>query len=51
MDIDEKFAGFDNLYYDVRIKSHKVFGSKDQIMFVFTNVSAEKELQRELVMK
>jgi len=34
----------------VRIKSHYSKGQR-QVVFVFTNVSAEKELQRELVMK
>ena len=37
-------------FYDVRIKTH-YFGGQRQVVFVFTNVSAEKELQRELVMK
>lgn len=34
----------------MRIQSH-YFGTQRQIVFVFTNVSAEKGLQRELVMK
>ena len=38
------------VYYDVRIKTH-YWGTQRQVVFVFTNVSAEKELQRELVMK
>lgn len=38
------------VFYDVRIKTH-YFGGQRQVVFVFTNVSAEKELQRELVMK
>ena len=37
-------------YYDVRIKTHWS-GSNRCVIFVFTNVSAEKDLQRELVMK
>lgn len=41
---------FNGVYYDVRIKTH-YFGTQRQIVFVFTNVSAEKELQREIVMK
>lgn len=44
---DEKFNG---VYYDVRIKTH-YFGTNRQVVFVFTNVSAEKDLQRELVGK
>ena len=43
-------ADFNGTYYDVRIQSH-YFGTQRQIVFVFTNVSAEKGLQRELVMK
>lgn len=43
-------ADFNGTYYDVRIKTH-YFGTQRQIVFVFTNVSAEKGLQRELVMK
>jgi hypothetical protein len=30
-------------FYDVRIKTH-YFGGQRQVVFVFTNVSAEKEL-------
>jgi len=37
-------------HYDVRIKTHWS-GSNRCVIFVFTNVSAEKNLQRELVMK
>ena len=36
---------FNGVYYDVRVKTH-YFGTQRQIVFVFTNVSAEKELQR-----
>lgn len=43
---------WDDLYYDVKIKSLFTPGDKEQqIIFIFTDVSAEKELQRELVMK
>jgi signal transduction histidine kinase len=38
------------IFYDVRIKTH-FFGGQRQVVLVFTNVSAEKELQRELAMK
>lgn len=38
------------MFYDVRIKTH-FFGGQRQVVLVFTNVSAEKELQRELAMK
>jgi hypothetical protein len=38
------------VFYDVRIKTH-YFGGQRQVVFVFTNVSAEKDLQRELTMK
>jgi hypothetical protein len=38
------------IFYDVRIKTH-YFGGQRQVVFVFTNVSAEKDLQRELTMK
>lgn len=31
------------VYYDIRIKSHYCLGEQ-QVIFVFTNVSAEKEL-------
>jgi signal transduction histidine kinase len=38
------------IFYDVRIKTH-YFGGQRQVLFVFTNISAEKDLQRELTMK
>ena len=31
------------VYYDVRIKTH-YFGTERQVVFIFTNVSAEKDL-------
>lgn len=38
------------MYYDIRIKAHN--GLRDKcVVFIFTDVSAEKELQREQVMK
>jgi hypothetical protein len=46
----KKDDGFGGSYYDVRIKTHWS-GSNRCVIFVFTNVSAEKDLQRELVMK
>lgn len=44
---EDEFSGS---HYDVRIKTHWS-GSNRCVIFVFTNVSAEKNLQRELVMK
>lgn len=31
------------VYYDVRVKTH-YFGTERQVVFIFTNVSAEKDL-------
>ena len=47
---DNEKGAQNGTYYDVRIKTH-YFRNQRQIVFVFTNVSAEKDLQRELVMK
>ena len=49
-DKQEEDPDFNGVYYDVRIKTH-YFGTQRQVVFVFTNVSAEKGLQREIVMK
>ena len=46
----EKKSINDGVFYDIRIKAH-VVQDEQQVIFVFTNVSAEKDLQRELVMK
>jgi signal transduction histidine kinase len=40
----------DGVYYDVRIRTH-FFGGEKQVVFAFTNISAEKELQREIAMR
>jgi len=40
----------DGEYFDVKIKAHKT-GTNKGVIFIFTNVSAQKRLEREILLK